>query len=116
MATHYEHGPGCTLGARDDQCDECARRYGRNDRGPYLCTCEEWVKSKTCSHVQAALTKVEGPIVGGELYVRAFPGSTLCPVCGCAWNAYDDRCPNPECSAHESTIEDRIEAREQSRG
>ena len=27
MATHYEHGPGCTLGPDGDKCDDCKYRY-----------------------------------------------------------------------------------------
>jgi len=27
MTTIYEHGPGCTLGDRGEQCDDCKRRY-----------------------------------------------------------------------------------------
>ena len=33
----------------------------------------------------------------GTDYVRSFPESSLCPSCRAAWNAYDDRCPNPQC-------------------
>ena len=25
--THYEHGPGCTLGPTGNQCDDCKRNY-----------------------------------------------------------------------------------------
>ena len=60
-------------------------------RGTDSLTLRRWARNETLTaQRRAAATQA--------LRERGiYPESTLCPMCGAAWDAYNDKCPNPNC-------------------
>lgn len=47
MATHYEHGPGCTQGVNGRPCDQCQRDYPDTKRAAMFGNRREGTKAPT---------------------------------------------------------------------